>query len=65
MIVGLRMELSTMGYTKSRPTCDLCSCAQGPRVKECIDRESNPELGHGKTQCYRYTINAWVTFRFI
>ena len=24
----------------------------------CIDRESNPELGHGKTQCYRYTINA-------
>jgi len=26
---------------------------------ECIDRESNPELGHGKTQCYRYTINAW------
>jgi len=25
---------------------------------ECIDRESNPELGHGKTQCYRYTINA-------
>ena len=26
--------------------------------KVCIGRESNPELGHGKTQCYRYTINA-------
>lgn len=26
--------------------------------KECIRRESNPELGHGKTQCYRYTTNA-------
>ena len=25
---------------------------------ECIHRESNPELGHGKTQCYRYTTNA-------
>ena len=24
----------------------------------CIHRESNPELGHGKTQCYRYTTNA-------
>ena len=24
----------------------------------CIRRESNPELGHGKTQCYRYTTNA-------
>lgn len=24
----------------------------------CIHRESNPELGHGKTQCYRYTMNA-------
>ena len=24
----------------------------------CIRRESNPELGHGKTQCYRYTIHA-------
>ena len=26
--------------------------------RECISRESNPELGHGKTQCYRYTTNA-------
>ena len=26
----------------------------------CIRRESNPELGHGKTQCYRYTTNAHV-----
>ncbi len=25
---------------------------------QCIRRESNPELGHGKTQCYRYTTNA-------
>ena len=25
---------------------------------KCIRRESNPELGHGKTQCYRYTMNA-------
>ena len=24
----------------------------------CISRESNPELGHGKTQCYRYTTDA-------
>lgn len=24
----------------------------------CVRRESNPELGHGKTQCYRYTTNA-------
>ena len=26
----------------------------------CIRRESNPELGHGKTQCYRYTMNAII-----
>ena len=40
--------------------------AQGVGAKEkfkmqvniCIHRESNPELGHGKTQCYRYTMNA-------
>ncbi len=29
-----------------------------PCAKICIRRESNPELGHGKTQCYRYTTNA-------
>ena len=27
-------------------------------IIQCIRRESNPELGHGKTQCYRYTTNA-------
>ena len=31
----------------------------GQERKTCIHRESNPELGHGKTQCYRYTTNAW------
>ena len=29
------------------------------KVQNCIRRESNPELGHGKTQCYRYTTNAY------
>ena len=28
------------------------------QATKCIRRESNPELGHGKTQCYRYTMNA-------
>ena len=35
-----------------------CADREGKRFF-CIDRESNPELGHGKTQCYRYTINAY------
>lgn len=30
------------------------------RLHGCISRESNPELGHGKTQCYRYTTDAFL-----
>ena len=29
----------------------------------CIDRESNPGLGHGKTQGYRYPTNAYLTMK--
>jgi len=42
----------------------------GMATQNCIDRESNPELGqrdinihNGKTQCYRYTINAFLLRR--
>ena len=40
----------TMQRTKKKKGCIS--------EKKCISRESNPELGHGKTQCYRYTTNA-------
>ena len=35
------------------------SASVDKRIK-CNRRESNPELGHGKTQCYRYTTNAYL-----
>ena len=48
------LSMTTYGhYCNSSPSTSI-----NPQDVECISRESNPELGHGKTQCYRYTTDA-------